>query len=91
MTDSIFVGRTQELARLEGFLDAALHSRVQVVFVTGEAGNGKTTLVTAFAERMQEKQRDLVVAAGNGKSPGISCLCLLFEPVSTTGAQWISH
>jgi DNA-binding winged helix-turn-helix (wHTH) protein/predicted ATPase len=42
------VGRADELARLDGLLRAALAGRRQVVFVTGEPGIGKTTLVEAF-------------------------------------------
>src|SRR5215472_11939272 len=39
------VGRQDGLAQLEGYLQAALRGQRQVVFVTGEAGIGKTTLV----------------------------------------------
>ncbi|HEU5181046.1 MAG TPA: AAA family ATPase [Candidatus Polarisedimenticolia bacterium] len=42
------VGRDAEQARLEGYLDDALQGRRQIVFVSGEAGAGKTTLVDAF-------------------------------------------
>src|SRR5262245_19507445 len=44
-----FVGRDAELAALANHLDgAARDGRRQVVFVTGEAGIGKTTLLDAF-------------------------------------------
>ena len=42
------VGRQDGLARLNGYLQAALSGQRQVVFVTGEAGIGKTTLVDVF-------------------------------------------
>ena len=42
------VGRDAELARLRGLFETARGGRRQVVFVTGEAGIGKTTLVEAF-------------------------------------------
>jgi DNA-binding winged helix-turn-helix (wHTH) protein/predicted ATPase len=42
-------GRSAELARLARWFDRAAQGRRQVVFVTGEAGIGKTTLVEAFA------------------------------------------
>jgi DNA-binding winged helix-turn-helix (wHTH) protein/tetratricopeptide (TPR) repeat protein len=45
------VGRDAEQARLKACLDEALRSLRQVVFVTGEAGVGKTTLVDAFLRR----------------------------------------
>jgi DNA-binding winged helix-turn-helix (wHTH) protein/tetratricopeptide (TPR) repeat protein len=45
-----FVGRGMEIATLGGFLERALAGERQVVFVTGEAGIGKTALVHAFLE-----------------------------------------
>lgn len=42
------VGRAAELARLRGHYEAAAAGQRQVVFVTGEAGIGKTALVEAF-------------------------------------------
>jgi DNA-binding winged helix-turn-helix (wHTH) protein len=42
------VGREAELAQLQGWLAKALSGERQVVFVTGEAGIGKTTLVNTF-------------------------------------------
>jgi DNA-binding winged helix-turn-helix (wHTH) protein/predicted ATPase len=42
------VGRDRELGRLQGALEAALSGERRTVFVTGEAGVGKTTLVEAF-------------------------------------------
>ena len=48
---SILVGREVELARLQGWLDRAVQGVRQVVFVTGEPGIGKTTLVDTFLTR----------------------------------------
>src|SRR5215475_7315564 len=42
------VGRAAALGRLERCLEGALSGDRQLVFVTGEAGVGKTTLVDAF-------------------------------------------
>ena len=42
------VGREAEFGQLHRWLDTALTGARQVVFVTGEAGLGKTTLVEAF-------------------------------------------
>jgi DNA-binding winged helix-turn-helix (wHTH) protein/predicted ATPase len=42
------VGRETELAQLYGWLERAVAGERQVVFVTGEPGIGKTTLVDAF-------------------------------------------
>jgi DNA-binding winged helix-turn-helix (wHTH) protein/tetratricopeptide (TPR) repeat protein len=45
------VGRQAGLARLDRYLQAALGGQRQVVFVTGEAGIGKTTLVDIFQHK----------------------------------------
>jgi DNA-binding winged helix-turn-helix (wHTH) protein/predicted ATPase/type II secretory pathway predicted ATPase ExeA len=42
------VGREAELAQLHGWLEKALRGERQIIFVTGEAGIGKTALVEAF-------------------------------------------
>ena len=48
-----FVAREQELAALERQLLATLGGDGRVVFVAGEAGQGKTSLVQAFAQGAQ--------------------------------------
>ena len=50
---SIFIGRERELRQLDELLQKALAGRVQVVFVIGEAGQGKTSLLHEFARRAQ--------------------------------------
>ena len=45
---AVFVGREPEMARLLGAFDEAVLSHRQVVFVTGDAGIGKTALCEAF-------------------------------------------
>src|SRR5262249_18914083 len=45
------VGRAPELERLDRHLDRALAGQRQIVFVSGDAGIGKTTLVEEFRER----------------------------------------
>src|SRR5262245_46771427 len=42
------VGREANLAQLSGWLERAMEGERQVVFITGEAGIGKTTLVESF-------------------------------------------
>jgi tetratricopeptide (TPR) repeat protein len=58
------VGREGELTCLDRFLDNALRSRGQPVFITGEAGTGKTALLAEFARRAQDAHPGLVVAGG---------------------------
>jgi DNA-binding SARP family transcriptional activator/predicted ATPase len=64
----VFVARERELAQLAGYLDAALAGRAGVVFVTGDAGCGKTALIQEFALRAQAAHSDLVVAWGHGNA-----------------------
>ena len=45
------LGRAAELAKMRKWLDRALAADRQVLFVSGEAGIGKTTLVQAFLEQ----------------------------------------
>lgn len=59
-----FVARQQELARLDAILETALRGESRVVFVTGEAGQGKSALLRAFARRAQAAYPDLIVANG---------------------------
>lgn len=47
------VGRDTELSRLHYLLGKAQTGERQIVFVTGEAGIGKTTVVEAFLEQLQ--------------------------------------
>ena len=47
----VVVGRDDELRSLRDALEAAKHGTRSTLFVTGEAGTGKTTLVDAFLER----------------------------------------
>jgi DNA-binding winged helix-turn-helix (wHTH) protein/tetratricopeptide (TPR) repeat protein len=54
------VGRAAELERLAALHDLAARGQRQVVFVTGEAGIGKTTLVEAFARSLGRDRPGLV-------------------------------
>ena len=51
----MLVGRENELKQLEARLDLACCGRRQVVFVVGEAGIGKTTLLNAFSRLAQAR------------------------------------
>jgi len=62
---SAFVARERELEHLDGCLENALSGQGQVIFVTGEAGTGKTALVRAFAHRAESRHAGLIVATGN--------------------------
>ncbi len=60
----VFVAREQDLKRLENFQEKALQGKGQVVFVTAEAGGGKTALLQEFCYRAQAASPDLIVASG---------------------------
>jgi DNA-binding winged helix-turn-helix (wHTH) protein/predicted ATPase len=55
--DVPLVGRESELERLHGWLGKALNRERQMVFVTGEPGIGKTTIVEAFLARVAAKEK----------------------------------
>jgi predicted ATPase len=57
------VGRDAELARLGHHLDVALGGQRQLVFVTGDPGIGKTTVVEAFVDGLAARG-DFWVARG---------------------------
>ncbi len=54
---SAMVGRDTELAQLRGWLDKALNGERQTVFVTGEPGIGKTTIVEAFLRQIVTEEK----------------------------------
>jgi len=60
----VFVARERELARLDEHLRRALEGHGRTLFVTGEAGQGKSALVHAFAQAAQDACPELVVCSG---------------------------
>jgi DNA-binding SARP family transcriptional activator len=60
-----FVGREDELARLETFLAQALAGQGGVAFVVGEAGSGKSALLEAFVRRATVAHPYLIAVRGN--------------------------
>lgn len=62
-TASGVLGRETALARLHDWLQSALRGEKQLVFVTGEPGIGKTTLVEAFLDQAAARQ-DIWTARG---------------------------
>ena len=64
MADHTFVRRQHELDQLDACLETTLSGAGQVAFVIGDAGSGKTALVTEFGRRAQDTHADLLVAFG---------------------------
>lgn len=65
---SPFVEREEEIARLEAHLRGAMNGSGRIVLICGEAGYGKTTLMTAFARHALDRYPDLIAAGGNCES-----------------------
>ncbi len=61
---STIVGRNTQLSQLHNYLQRSLGSQRQVVFVTGETGIGKTTLVDEFVRRSAAGFPGIRVARG---------------------------
>ncbi|MCB9157638.1 MAG: AAA family ATPase [Caldilineaceae bacterium] len=59
------VNREGELSYLASHLEAVVAGRGGMLFITGEAGDGKTVLAQTFARLGQEKYAELVVATGH--------------------------
>lgn len=60
----LFVSREPELSTLNSHLKAAIARDSRIVFITGEAGLGKTSLMAEFAYRSLAEFPELVIAAG---------------------------
>jgi len=61
---TIFVGRGKELQELMEIARQAFAGQAGVVFVTGEAGIGKTYLAEEFFERLRKEYKSVVIASG---------------------------
>ena len=56
LTEPVLVGRENELRELQSLLNSAVEGRGSTVFVSGEAGSGKTRLVNEFLGMVKEKE-----------------------------------
>jgi len=61
----VFVGRRDELDKLMHALDQSVLGTSSAVFLLGEAGTGKTTLVREFLWKAQAKYGNLIYAIGS--------------------------
>ena len=59
-----FVKRNRELGQLKSYLEQTQRGDGLPVFILGDAGSGKTTLMAEFARQAQEWIPDLLVACG---------------------------
>ena len=83
----LIVGRTGEMATLNRLMREAANGHRQVVFVTGETGIGKTTLLNSFVNKVESKPGicvalgDVARARGEGEpfSPILSALTKILK------------
>ena len=59
-----FVGRAGELAVLDAALDEVINGGTSTVFVEGESGIGKSSLVRSFVERIETCRPGMLVLSG---------------------------
>jgi len=62
LTQTTFIGRKTELQQLEEFLKKAAGGQLQVAFIAGEAGAGKSSLVEKFIQDEEEADPALIAA-----------------------------
>jgi adenylate cyclase len=59
-----FVAREGELATLDGYLTQMLAGHAQVVFLSGSAGQGKSTLIKEFVQRATQRDPQMLAVQG---------------------------
>ena len=64
MLQNTFIGRKSELQQLEEFLGKAADGQLQVAFIAGETGAGKSSLVNEFIRSEEEAIPKLITALG---------------------------
>ncbi|HLO14178.1 MAG TPA: AAA family ATPase, partial [Anaerolineales bacterium] len=64
MKTAPFVGRNPEVASLMQRLSESLAGQPQIVFISGEAGVGKSRLIEEFLLRVRESYPKLIAATG---------------------------
>ena len=84
MSNPVFVGRETELRHLGKLLDTAAVGKAQVVFIVGEAGAGKSALVSEFVRRAEAADPKLISSIGEcNAQTGIADPYLPFRQVLT--------
>jgi len=66
----LLVAREEQMALLGELAARAFDGEGRVALVTGEAGSGKTALITAFAQQVLARYPDLVIALGSCSAHG---------------------
>ncbi|MCB0191470.1 MAG: tetratricopeptide repeat protein [Anaerolineae bacterium] len=97
----LFVGRQTQLEALSAYWESTIHhNQGQVIFLTGEAGIGKTTLAQEFSRRVLERypqaryaaaQSDQVAGDISPYAPFIQILNSLTEQAVRRGNNWTTE
>ena len=61
LTEPVLVGRERELEELQHCLELAIERKGTTVFVSGEAGTGKTRLVNEFLDSVKQKKESITL------------------------------
>ena len=56
LAEPVLAGREHELEELRSFLNLAVEGKGTTVFISGEAGSGKTRLIKEFLITAKQKQ-----------------------------------
>ncbi len=64
MPQNTFIGRKTELGRLDDLLSKAAGGNLQVAFIAGEAGAGKSSLVDEFIREKEDSDPQLITSIG---------------------------
>lgn len=59
------VGRAQEMERLESLLESSAGNGGRIVFITGEAGLGKTSLASEFLKQTVQNRKEILCLSGH--------------------------
>ena len=60
LSEPVLVGREKELAKLSQYLDSVTEGRGTTVFISGEAGSGKTRLINEFVKTLIRKNMTIL-------------------------------
>jgi tetratricopeptide (TPR) repeat protein len=82
MSEQPFVARESELARLNRLLEQVIQGAGKICMIAGEAGAGKTALITQFASQALDQHPQIAVALGSCTAhAGISDPYLPFKEI----------
>ena len=82
MLQNTFIGRKAQLRLLDDFLKKAAGGQLQVSFIAGEAGAGKSSLVEEFIRSREEADPTLITALGECNTCRLTLMAMKLSSVS---------